>query len=61
MTVLALSIDAAAEACGYSTKVIREAVRNNDLIPSYANSKPVFRIAELERWLESLPAEPKRA
>jgi len=60
MTPLALGYEDAATATGYSVKVLREAVANNELIPSYANTKPVFRIPELERWLESLPAEPRR-
>ncbi len=57
MTALALNYEDAAAACGYSVKVLREAVHNGELLPSYANTKPVFRVPELERWLESLPTE----
>ncbi len=55
---LALTYLEAADACGYSLKVIREAVDRGDLKPSYGTrTKPVLRVAELDRWLESLPAE----
>lgn len=57
MTALAYNYDDAAAACGYSVKVLREAVAKNDLFPSYANSKPVFLVTELTRWLESLPSD----
>lgn len=58
---LAYNYEDAAIACGYSVKVLREAVANHELLPSYANSKPVFRIAELDRWLESLPPDSHRS
>lgn len=58
MTTLALSYDDAAKAVGLkSAKLIREAVRDGFLIPTYLNSKPVIQVAELQRWLETLPAE----
>lgn len=57
---LAYTYDEAADATGYSTRVIREAVARGDLAPSYANSKPVIREQELRRWVDHLPAEPPR-
>jgi DNA-binding XRE family transcriptional regulator len=55
---LALTYDEAAAAVGYSKQVIRAAIEHGDLVPSYGTrSKPVIRIAELERWLETLPTE----
>jgi hypothetical protein len=56
---LALTYDEAAEACGYHRDVLRDAVKANELVASYANSKPVFLVTELQRWLESLPTEKK--
>lgn len=54
---LALTLPEAAEAVGYSLESVRAAIRRGDLVPSYANSKPVVMVEELERWLRSLPAE----
>lgn len=55
---LSYSIDEAAEATGYSSDSIRRAIRNNDLVARYANSKPVLLASELNDWLASLPTEP---
>lgn len=52
---LALSIDEAAEATGYSTDTIRRAIRNSDMTARYANSKPVILVTELQEWLAALP------
>lgn len=57
---LALSIEEAAEATGYSTDTIRRAIRNSDLTARYANSKPVILTAELQEWLAALPTEAPR-
>jgi hypothetical protein len=58
MAKLAYTYAEAAEACGYSERVIRRAVDTSDLVPRYANSKPVIEATELERWLRSLPSTP---
>lgn len=55
---IAYSIEEAAEASGYSTDTIRRALRNNDLVARYANSKPIILATELTDWLNSLPSEP---
>jgi hypothetical protein len=57
VTKLALTIAEAAEAVGYSDDVIRAAMKRGELQASYANTKPVIRVTELTRWLESLPSE----
>lgn len=57
---IALSIDEAAEATGYSTDTIRRAIRNSDLTARYANSKPVILTSELTDWLQALPTEAPR-
>jgi hypothetical protein len=56
---LALTLPDAATAVGYSLESIRKAIRNHELVPSYANSKPVIPVEELVRWLRSLPNEPR--
>ena len=65
MEKLALTIDEAAEAASVSDDVIRKAIRRGTLTASYPSSRPVIRVAELERWLTDLPseyvAEPKDA
>lgn len=57
---LALTLPEAARATGYSLEGIRQIIRLGQLVPSYANSKPVVMVEELERWLRSLPAENPR-
>lgn len=56
---LAYNLEEAAEATGYSTSTLRIAIRRNDLIARYANTKPVILAEELLDWLRSLPTEPK--
>lgn len=60
MTKLAYTFEEAGQATGYSETTIKDAVRRGDIAPSYANTKPVILAAELQRWLEALPAEPRR-
>ena len=54
---LAYSFEEAAAATGYSIDTIRRAVRNNQLVARYANTKPVITVTELTEWLESLPVD----
>jgi len=54
---IAFSIEEAAEAIGYSPDTVRRAIRNNDLVARYANSKPVILATELQEWMQSLPTE----
>lgn len=57
---LAYSIPDAAVAVGYSETVLKEVVRRGELVPRYANSKPVLLAEDLLAWLQSLPLEPPR-
>jgi hypothetical protein len=57
---LAVSIADAGPLVGYSRDTIRQAVARGDLVPSYANSKAVIMVEELERWARTLPAEDPR-
>ena len=53
---VALSINEAAEAVGYSDKVIRQAIATGDLVARYGTgSKPVIRLVDLDAWLLALP------
>ncbi|MGN5733132.1 hypothetical protein [Arthrobacter psychrochitiniphilus] len=56
---LAYNLEEAAEATGYSVSTLRIAIRRNNLIASYANTKPVILAEELRDWLKSLPTEPR--
>lgn len=47
----------AAEACGVGTTTLDAAVANDDLIAHYIGKKPVFRAADLDEWIRSLPTE----
>lgn len=59
---LSYSYEEAAAALGISAKVLQLAVKDNELVPTYVTErKPVFRTAELERWLDSKPTERRTA
>lgn len=63
MAKLAYSVTEAAEAMGVSASLIRQAIKDNELVARYAKTKTVVAAPELERWRDSLPTEPpsKRA
>lgn len=55
---VALSINEAAEAVGYSDKVIRHAIASGELIARYGTgTKPVIRLVDLDAWLLALPTQ----
>lgn len=54
---LAYTLEEAAEQSGYGMSTLKVEIKAGRLVPSYANKKPVIRHAELQRWLDSLPAE----
>lgn len=55
---VALSINEAAEAVGYSDKVIRSAIASGELVARYGTgTKPVIRLADLDAWLLALPTQ----
>ncbi len=56
---LALTFEEAAEACGYSVRILKDEVARGNLLARYANSKGVIRVEDLAQWLDDLPAEPK--
>lgn len=54
---LAYNFDEAAEQSGYSVRTLKQAVADGNLLARYANTKGVIRHADLEEWLDQLPAE----
>lgn len=52
----------AAEACSVGVTTLDEAVKADELIAHYVGNKPIFRAADLDEWVRSLPTEkPVRA
>lgn len=52
----------AAEACSVGVTTLDEAVKASELIAHYVGNKPIFRAADLDEWVRSLPTErPERA
>lgn len=58
---IAYNVTKAAEQAGVSVDVIRQAIKNGDLIARYPTSRPVIQRSELEEWLDTRPTEPKVA
>lgn len=54
---LAYTWEEAAEQSGYSIRTLKQAVYDGNLAARYANSKGVIRHADLDEWLDGLPAE----
>jgi hypothetical protein len=57
MAQIAYTFEQAAEQSGYSIRTLKQAVSNGNLAARYANSKGVIRHADLDAWIDSLPAE----
>ncbi|MDQ0679106.1 hypothetical protein QFZ30_002488 [Arthrobacter pascens] len=55
---LAYTFEEAAEQSGYSVRTLKQAVYDGNLLARYANTKGVIRHADLDEWLNDLPAEP---
>lgn len=58
---IALTREEAAAAVGLSDKTLDTAVKSGDLVAHYSGSKPLFRVADLEAWVASLPTEKRRS
>jgi len=54
---LAYTFEEAAEQSGYSIRTLKQAVADGNLMARYANTKGVIRHADLDAWLDKLPAE----
>lgn len=55
---IAYDLKSAAQAVGYSEGTLRLAINRHELLPRYANSKPIILRDELYEWAHSLPYEP---
>ena len=56
----AYTVQEAAQSVGAGVTTINDAIRGGNLIATYIgtkHSKPVIRSAELERWLDTQPAD----
>lgn len=56
-TKIAYTFEEAAEQSGYSIRTLKQAVTDGNLAARYANTKGVIRHADLDAWLDALPAE----
>jgi hypothetical protein len=56
---LAFSVAEAAYATGVSAALIRQAIKDNELVARYAKTKTIIATTDLERWLSALPTEPR--
>jgi len=56
---LAYSINELVEVSGVGRTSIYNAIRANELCPQYRGTKPVISRKEAERWIDSLPTEPR--
>lgn len=54
---IAYTFEQAAEQSGYSIRTLKQQVADGNLVARYANSKGVIRHADLDKWLDGLPAE----
>lgn len=58
---VACDLAGAVEATGLSETTIRAAVEAKELVAHYQGRKPVFRAADLDEWIRSLPTERRKA
>lgn len=54
---LAYSIQEFAAATGMGVTKVNDAIRDGRLTPSYWDSKPLIKLSEGQRFIESLPSE----
>lgn len=54
---LAYTVQEFAAATGLGVTTIRDAIKKNEIVPSFVGTKPLISRREGERWIESLPAE----
>ncbi|WP_160299664.1 hypothetical protein [Microbacterium azadirachtae] len=57
---IAYTMREAATATGVSVTLLNAAIKRGDLTASYAGTKPLLTVPELERWVSSFPSEPWR-
>lgn len=55
---LAYTLKEAAEQCGYSVPLLKQAVANGSLTARYVNTEGVIRHEDLAAWISQLPTKP---
>lgn len=58
-TVVAMEHKSAAAAVGMSATRLRQHVRLGDVTPHFSGTKPLYLVADLERFIEQLPTRPE--
>lgn len=58
-TAVALDHAAAAAAVGMSPSRLRQHVRLGDVVPHFSGTKPLYLVADLEKFIERLPTRPE--
>ncbi|WP_053387666.1 hypothetical protein [Leucobacter japonicus] len=57
MSAISYSVKGAAEATGVSEPLVRQAIKDGDVVVRYWNSKQLIEHDELKRLVQSLPTE----
>lgn len=57
---IAYRIPDAAEACGVSETVLKDAIDAGEITKRYPTSKPIIEVDELREWVKSLPLKPAK-
>ena len=57
---IAYTIPDAAQACGVSETVLKDAINAGEITRRYPNSKPIIEVDELREWVKSLPLKPTK-
>jgi len=57
--VVAMEHKSAAAAVGMSPTRLRQHVRLGDVTPHFSGTKPLYLVADLERFVEQLPTRPE--
>jgi hypothetical protein len=58
---ISASLEASAKGTGVGVKQIREASDSGDLPVYWAGNKRIYRAADLDEWIQTLPTERPRA
>ena len=57
---IAYTIPDAAQACGVSETVLKDAINAGEITRRYPNSKPIIEVDELREWGRAWPLKPTR-
>lgn len=57
LAAVSFDLPAAAVATGISESRIKEAQKAGELVAHYNGARPIYRAADLDEWVQSLPTE----